>query len=181
MDATQALESAGCMPCVDERAAMTAVEPPKDPDATGRLDPEIAILVQRSFDKQGLMRHLGAGIVSILPGEVRIRMPFKPELTQQHGFFHAGSTSAIADTAGGYAGLTVFPMGSSVLTVEFKINLIAPANGAALVAIGRVLRSGRTLTVCQLEVLAEQPQGLKCVAVGQQTLIRLEDADREPG
>ena len=124
------------------------------------LAPEIERLVRDSFDKQGLMRHLGAAMVDVRPGEVRIRLPFKPELTQQHGFFHAGGTSAIADTAGGYAGLTVFPPGSAVLTVEFKINLIAPAKGEALLAVGRVLKSGRTLTVCQLEVFAEQAQAL---------------------
>ena len=88
--------------------------------------------MRESFGKQGLMRHLGATMTDVRSGEVRIRMPFKPELTQQHGFFHAGGTSAIADTAGGYAGLTVFPRGSAVLTVEFKINLLAPAKGEAL-------------------------------------------------
>jgi uncharacterized protein (TIGR00369 family) len=141
------------------------------------LDPEVEQLVRESFGKQGLMRHLGASMTDVRSGEVRIRMPFKPELTQQHGFFHAGGTSAIADTAGGYAGLTVFPRGSAVLTVEFKINLLAPARGEALVAVGRVLKSGRTLTVCQLDVFAEQAQDLVPVAVGQQTLICL----NEPG
>jgi uncharacterized protein (TIGR00369 family) len=140
------------------------------------LDPEVEQLVRESFGRQGLMRHLGASMTDVRSGEVRIRMPFKPELTQQHGFFHAGGTSAIADTAGGYAGLTVFPRGSAVLTVEFKINLLAPAKGAALVAVGRVLKSGRTLTVCQLEVYAEQAQDLVTVAVGQQTLICLNEA-----
>jgi uncharacterized protein (TIGR00369 family) len=137
------------------------------------LDPEIESLVRESFDRQGLMRHLGAVMVTVRAGEVGIRLPFRPELTQQHGFFHAGGTSAIADTAGGYAGLTVFPKGSAVLTVEFKINLIAPANGDGLLAIGRVVKSGRTLTVCQLEVFAEQGQERVAVAVGQQTLICL--------
>ncbi len=150
---------------------------PADADRAGGIDPGIALLVRESFDKQGLMRHLGAGIVSILAGEVHVRLPFRPELTQQHGYFHAGATSAIADTAGGYAGLTVFPRGSAVLTVEFKINLIAPAAGDALLAVGRVLRAGRTLTVCQLEVFGEQPKGRVLVAVGQQTLICL----NEPG
>src|SRR3546814_3081023 len=79
------------------------------------------------------------------PGEVRLKMPFRPVLTQQHGFFHAGGTSALADTAGGYAGFTLFPQDSSVLTVEFKINLVAPARGDYLEAVGKVLRSGRTL------------------------------------
>ncbi len=147
----------------------------RDAAAASPLDPAIASLVRESFDKQGLMRHLGAAIVELGVGEVRIRMPFRPELTQQNGFFHAGGTSAIADTAGGYAGLTVFPEGSAVLTVEFKINLIAPAKGDALQAVGRVVKAGRTLTICQLEVFAEQAQALKLIAVGQQTLICLKD------
>lgn len=108
--------------------------------------------VRESFARQGLMRHLGAELSLVQPGEVRIRVPFREELTQQHGFFHAGATSAIADTAGGYAGFTLFPENSSVLTVEFKINLLAPAQGDYLEAVGKVVRSGRTLTVCQLEV-----------------------------
>ena len=141
------------------------------------LDPAVERLVRESFDKQGLMRLLGAVIAEVRCGEVSIRMPFKPELSQQHGFFHAGGTSSIADTAGGYAGLTVFPRGSAVLTVEFKINLIAPAKGEALLAVGRVLRAGRTLTVCQLEVFAEQAGKRVPVAVGQQTLMCL----NEPG
>lgn len=143
----------------------------------GILDAEIESLVRESFNRQGLMRHLGAEMVDVRAGEVGIRLPFRPELTQQHGFFHAGGTSAIADTAGGYAGLTVFPKGSAVLTVEFKINLIAPAKGEALLAIGRVVKRGRTLTVCQLEVFAVQGRERVAVAVGQQTLICL----NEPG
>src|SRR5690606_39006837 len=110
--------------------------------------------VRESFDRQGLMRHLGATLTVIEPGEVHIELPFCDELTQQHGYFHAGGTSAIADTAGGFAGLTLFPAGSSVLTVEFKLNLIAPAKGDYLEAIGKVIRSGRTLTICHLEVFA---------------------------
>jgi uncharacterized protein (TIGR00369 family) len=141
------------------------------------IDPAVERLVRDSFAKQGLMSHLGAIMEDVRPGQVRIRLPFRPELTQQHGFFHAGGTSAIADTAGGYAGLTVFPPGSAVLTVEFKINLIAPAQGDALLAVGRVLKAGRTLTVCQLEVFAEKAGKLVNVAVGQQTLICL----NEPG
>lgn len=127
--------------------------------------------VRESFERQGLMRHLGVTIASIEPGEVRLRLPFKEELTQQHGFFHAGSTSAIADSAGGYAGYTLFPSDSSVLTVEFKINLVAPARGEYLEAVGKVLRSGKTLTICQLEVFGIEGAERRLVAVGQQTLI----------
>lgn len=127
--------------------------------------------VRDSFERQGLMHHLGITVESIEPGEVRLKMPFRPELTQQHGFFHAGGTSALADTAGGYAGFTLFPQDSSVLTVEFKINLVAPARGDYLEAVGKVLRSGRTLTICQLEVHAVLNGKKELVAIGQQTLM----------
>ena len=131
--------------------------------------------VRDSFERQGLMRHLGATLTVIEPGEVRIRLPYRGELTQQHGFFHAGSSSAIADTAGGFAGFTLFPLGSSVLTVEFKINLVAPAQGDYLEAIGKVIRSGRTLTICNLEVFGVRGEQRTLVAVGQQTLICMHD------
>jgi uncharacterized protein (TIGR00369 family) len=127
--------------------------------------------IRDSFGRQGLMRHLGAEITRIEPGLVYISMPFREELTQQHGFFHAGATSAIADTAGGYAGFTLFPSNSSVLTVEFKINLVAPAEGDYLEAVGKVVRSGRTLTICQLEVFGVAGEQRKLVAMGQQTLM----------
>lgn len=130
--------------------------------------------VRESFARQGLMAYLGAEMTEVSRGRVMIVLPFREELTQQHGFFHAGGTSAIADSAGGYAGFTLFPEGSSVLTVEFKINLIAPAEGDRLEAVGAVVKSGRTLTVCTLEVFACKGEARKLVAVGQQTLICLE-------
>ncbi|AHV94436.1 PaaI family thioesterase [Bordetella holmesii] len=140
---------------------------PSEPDLT----PEQCTRVRHSFDRQGLMRHLGATLTEVGHGCVRIRMPFRPELTQQHGYFHAGATSAIADTAGGYAGYTLFPEGSSVLTIEFKINLVAPARGDCLEAVGKVLRHGRSLTICQMEVFGVQDGVSTLVAVGQQTLM----------
>jgi uncharacterized protein (TIGR00369 family) len=110
--------------------------------------------VQDSFDRQGLMIHLGARITHIAQGRVHIVLPARPEVTQQHGYFHAGAISAIADSAGGYAAYTLFPENTDVLTVEYKINLLAPAVGDLIEAVGTVLKSGRTLTVCQLEVFA---------------------------
>ncbi len=95
-------------------------------------------------------------------------------MTQQHGYFHAGATSAIADTAGGYAAYTLFLEDTEVLTVEYKINLLAPAVGEYIEAVGTVLKAGRTLTVCQLEVFGVTDDGeRKLVANGQQTLIRV--------
>ncbi|MBD4298370.1 hotdog fold thioesterase, partial [Xanthomonas citri pv. citri] len=78
-------------------------------------------------------------------------LPYRPQLSQQHGFFHAGMVSTVADSAGGYAAYTLFPADSSVLTVEFKVNLIAPADGERVRALGQVIRSGRTLTICELK------------------------------
>ncbi|MGY0024588.1 PaaI family thioesterase [Streptomyces sp. YJ-C3] len=119
------------------------------------------------------MAHLGAQITQIAPGRVHIVLPSRPEVTQQHGYFHAGATSAIADSAGGYAAYTLFPEDTEVLTVEYKINLLAPALGDHIEAIGTVLKPGRTLTVCQLEVYGVQGEGRRLVANGQQTLIRV--------
>ncbi|MFJ9542820.1 PaaI family thioesterase [Streptomyces sp. NPDC101225] len=120
------------------------------------------------------MSHLGARITHIGPGRVHIVLPARPEVTQQHGYFHAGATSAIADSAGGYAACTLFPAHTDVLTVEYKINLLAPAVGEFVEAVGTVLRSGRTLTVCQLEVFGVQDGRRERVAAGQQTLIRVD-------
>ncbi|MGB7284980.1 MAG: PaaI family thioesterase [Candidatus Acidiferrum sp.] len=102
------------------------------------------------------MRHLGAELVSLEPGGVVIRVPFRAELTQQHGYFHAGVTGAIADTACGYAAYTLMAAEDSVLTVEYKINLLAPADGEELVARARVVRSGKTLKVCMAEVFVRK-------------------------
>jgi len=131
--------------------------------------------VRESFGRQGLMAHLGAEITEVRRGQVTIRMPYRPELSQQHGYFHAGGTAAIADSAGGYAGFTLFPENSSVLTVEFKINLINPAQGEALEAVGRVVKNGRSLTICSLDVFALAGRRRTLVALGQQTLICMAD------
>ncbi len=122
---------------------MLSAMTPRDPDFEAR--------VRASFDRQKVMRLIGARMTRVEPGLAEIELPFRDDLTQQHGFFHAGITSTIADSAGGYAAYSLFPPDSSVLTVEFKMNLLAPADGERLVATARVVRSGRTLTVCDLE------------------------------
>lgn len=143
------------------------------------LAPEVAERVADSFSRQGLMAHLGATIKEIGVGRVLIELQHSRGVTQQHGYFHAGATSAIADTAGGYAGLTQFGLDDSVLTVDFSINLLAPALGTTLEAEGSVVRAGRTITVCELDVYCLGSHGTKHVATGRQTLIRLADtADR---
>ena len=100
--------------------------------------------IRASFERQGLMRHLGARLEHVGPGRVHIVLPNRPEVNQQHGYIHAGATSAIADSAGGYAAFTLFPENTAVLTVEYKINLLAPAVGDRIEAVGTVLKSGRT-------------------------------------
>jgi len=130
----------------------------------------IADRIQASFEQQGLMRLLGARLVHVESGKVRIALRWRPEVSQQHGYVHAGATSAIADSAGGYAALTLMPETSEVLTVEYKLNLLAPAAGD-IEATGTVLKSGRTLTICRLEVHAIRDDDRKLVAAGQQTLI----------
>lgn len=132
---------------------------------------EIHQRIRESFERQGLMAHLGARLGDIAMGCVHIELRKRAELTQQHGYFHAGATSAIADSAGGFAAYTLFPAGTDVLSVEFKINLLSPGVGDHLEAVGTVLRPGRTLTVCQLEVFGVTGTERKLVAAGQQTLI----------
>ncbi|GAA1140828.1 PaaI family thioesterase [Ornithinicoccus hortensis] len=131
-------------------------------------------VVRTSFAKQGLMRHLGAEVTEVEPGAVTIEVPFAPELTQQHGLFHGGVTTSIADTACGYSALTLMPAGSKVVSVEFKINLFAPARGERLVARGQVVRSGRTITVCQGEVFAWIADGEQQCATMVATMMRVE-------
>jgi uncharacterized protein (TIGR00369 family) len=116
------------------------------------VDPDFAERVLDSFTRQGLMKHLGARIAELHPGHVEIRAPPRRELTQQHNYFHAGVSGAIADSACGYAAYTLMPADSSVLTVEYKINLLAPAAGDELIARAHVVRSGKTLKICAADV-----------------------------
>ena len=102
------------------------------------------------------MKHLGAELVALGPGTAEIRATFRPELTQQHNYFHAGVSGTIADSACGYAAYTLMPADSSVLTVEYKINLLAPADGEELIARAHVVRSGKTLKVCSADVFVRK-------------------------
>lgn len=136
-------------------------------------DPAFEARTRASFARQGAMAYLGALLESVAPGRVEIALPFRSELSQQHGFFHAGIISTIADSAGGYAGFTLFPADTGILTVEFKINLTAPADGERAVAVGEVLRTGRTLTVCRLDAYVVKGGGRVHCATGLQTLMRI--------
>jgi uncharacterized protein (TIGR00369 family) len=130
--------------------------------------------VRASFAKQGLMSTLGATLCSVAPGLVEIAIRPSPAISQQHGFVHAGAVSAIADTAAGYAALTLMPPDRGVLTTEFKINLLAPALGDRILARGRVVKSGRTLTLAQTEVFAENGGQEKLIALLTATLMSIE-------
>ena len=126
---------------------------------------------QRSFDAQGLMRTFGARLSEAHDGVARIEAPIGPSVTQQQGLAHAGLTFALGDTAAGYAALTRMPEGSEVVTVEMKVNLIAPAVGERLRATGRVVRAGRRLTVVSAEVEALTGDEARLVAILQGTMI----------
>ena len=139
------------------------------------LDPDVERLIHDSFSRQGLMRHLGAELHEVSRGRVSIRLPFSENLTQQHGYFHAGGTSAIADSAGGYAGFTLFPPDSSVLTVEFKINLLAPGAGEEFIGRGKVVKVTRRTVVAQGEVFAVENDEEKLIAIATATLMRVAD------
>ena len=110
--------------------------------------------VRDSFSKQKFMATLGARLTRVADGEVEIELPFREDLTQQHGFLHAAVTTGIVDSACGYAALTKMPAGAAVLSAEFKVNLLAPAKGERFIARGRVLKPGRTLCVCAGDVFA---------------------------
>jgi uncharacterized protein (TIGR00369 family) len=126
---------------------------------------EIVARVRDSFAKQSIMTTLGAEVAAVRPGEVEIVLPFADHILQQHGFIHAGAVATIADTACGYAALTMMPREAAVLTTEFKINLLSPAKGDRLRAIGRVIRNGKTLVVTLGEVFAETAGASKQVAM----------------
>ena len=135
------------------------------------MDP--AERVRQSFSKQGLMSTLGASLGAISPGAVEIVINPSPAISQQHGFVHAGAVSAIADSAAGYAALSLMPAGTGVLTTEFKINLVAPAVGDRIIARGRVVKPGRTLTLCQTEVFAESQGQEKLIALLTATMMSI--------
>src|SRR5689334_14174862 len=138
-------------------------------------DPDYAARVRASFDRQKAMHLIGARMTGIAPGACTIEVPYRDDLTQQHGYFHAGIVGMIVDSAGGYAGFTLFPVGASVLTVEYKLNLLAPAAGERLIAEASVVKPGRTLAITRGEVYAERAGSRTLCAIMQQTLIVLAD------
>jgi uncharacterized protein (TIGR00369 family) len=133
------------------------------------VDPHFAARVRASFGRQKAMALIGARLTAVEPGATEIALAYREDLTQQKGFVHGGIIGMIADTACGYAAFSLMPADCSLVTVEYKINILAPALGS-LVACGQVVKAGRTLTVARAEVYAE---GGKHVASMQQTLMML--------
>lgn len=128
--------------------------------------------VQASFDRQGMMRHLGARLLQAAPGLCEVALPYSDRVTQQQGGFHGGAMGALADIAGGYAALTVVPEGMEVSTVEYKVNFLAAFQGGELRATGRVVKAGRRIIVTSAEVLHLAADGSETLcALMQQTLV----------
>jgi len=139
---------------------------------TETLDPAVSGKIHASFARQGLMRTMGARIDHLAPGRAVLSLPVGDTVSQQHGFAHAGASFALGDSAAGYSALALLPVEAEVLTVEMKINLIAPAAGRRLIATGEVVRNGRKLIVTRAGVMAEQADGSQReVAILQGTMI----------
>jgi uncharacterized protein (TIGR00369 family) len=153
-----------CLPAARRRRVPQT--PPMDDAANAETR------VRASFARQDFMRHLGAELVDVGSGTCSISCRPRPELTQQHDYVHAGVVAAIADSAAGYAAMSLTPEGSEVLTVEFKLNLLAPAEGELLTARGKVLRAGRTLSVCEATVSATRAGEETLCAVALVTMMR---------
>jgi uncharacterized protein (TIGR00369 family) len=122
-------------------------------------DPDFARRVRASFDRQPVMGLIGAQLVRVEPGEVQIDLPFDARLTQQHGFMHAGITGTLLDSACGFASLTLMPADAGILTIEYKVNCLAPAAGLRFRFVGRVRKAGRTITLAEGEAIAIDAAG----------------------
>jgi len=142
-------------------------------------DPDFEARVRESFESLTLMRTMGARLLRVAPGEVEIELPFRSDLTQHHGFLAAAALTAIVDVACGYAAMTLMAPGASVLTVEYKVNFLSPAQGQRMIARGRVLRPGRTVTVCTGDVLAVigGEERLVATMLGTMATVRGEERD----
>ncbi len=141
-------------------------------------DPQFATRVAQSFDEQAVMRTLNATLKQVAPGEVQIELPYQPSLTQQDGFLHAGISSTIMDSACGYAAFTLMPAEARVLTIEFKINLLAPASGDSFRAVGRVRKPGRSVFVAEGELYASGDGDDRLVATMAGTLMAVYPRER---
>ena len=111
-------------------------------------NPEFEPMLRESFARQGMMAHIGAEVSSVSPGHCEIRLLYSDDVSQQHGFFHGGVVGTIADTVGGYSAFSLMVARDVIMTVEYKLNLMAPVDGDMLISCGEVIKSGRTLSVC---------------------------------
>jgi len=136
-------------------------------------DPDYEARVRESFARQAAMRTVGARLLRVAPGEVDIELPFRQDLTQQHGYLHAGVLTAVTDSACGYAAMSLSPPGGEVLSIEFKINMLSPAVGERFVARARVVRAGRNVTVCAGDAFALREGGEKLVATMLATMMNV--------
>lgn len=127
-------------------------------------DTDFEARVRASFARQRVMETIGARLGVVKPGEVEIELPFREDLTQQHGYLHAGIVAAVIDSACGYAAMSLAPEGAEVLSIEFKLNLMSPARGERFVARARVKRAGRNVTVCAGDLFAHEGASEKTVA-----------------
>ena len=134
-------------------------------------DPDWEAKVRDSFARQGAMATIGARLVHLEPGHAHVAVDYVDAIAQQHGYVHGGVVGMIADSAGGYAGFSMMAPGASVLTVEYKMNLLAPADGQTILAKGRVLKPGRTLVVTQTDVFAQKNGQTRLCATMLQTLM----------
>lgn len=134
-------------------------------------DPNWEAKVRDSFARQGAMATVGARLKRVAHGEVEIEIDNLPGVRQQHGFLHGGVVGMIADSAGGYAGFSTMPAGSTVLTVEYKMNFLNPAAGKLIVARGRAVKTGRTLVVCEVNVVSLENGHERPCALMLQTLM----------
>ncbi|MBU1236614.1 MAG: PaaI family thioesterase [Gammaproteobacteria bacterium] len=138
---------------------------PKDPDWEAKA--------RESFARQGAMGLIGATLAELRPGYCEIHVPWRADLSQQHGYFHAGIISTAVDTAGGYAGFTLMPPNTSVLSVEFKLNLLSPGDGELLIATGEVIKPGKTLVIARGEAYVVKGEKVTHCSTMQQTLMTM--------
>jgi len=136
-------------------------------------DPHWADKVRASFARQGAMGLIGAELADLKPGWCEIRLPYREDLSQQHGYFHAGIISTAVDSAAGYAGFSLMVPNASVLSVEFKINLLAPGDGESLIATGEVIKSGKTLVITRGDAYVVKGGKVTHCATMQQTLMTM--------
>lgn len=145
-------------------------------------DKHFARRVRESFSRQGVMDYLGAVLADVGAGRCEIHLPYHDGLSQQHGFFHGGIVGTIADSAAGYAGYSLMPADSSVLTVEYKMNLLAPADGELLIARGAVIKAGRNLVIAKADVgVVKAGREKPCATLLQTLMTALNRPDLSPG